>query len=114
MKIDDYLFGLIRIDGKTYTNDVILYPDGSINASWWRREGHKLHIDDLDRTAVLKPEIVIIGTGASGVMKVEKKTVEYLQKICSSIIVERTGKAVKRFNELSQNHAVEGLFHLTC
>ena len=114
MKIDAYSFGSIRIDGKTYTSDVILYPDGSINASWWRREGHNLHIDDLDRTKEMKPEIIIIGTGASGIMKVEKKTVEYLQKICRSIIVERTGKAVKRFNELSPNHAVEGLFHLTC
>ena len=114
MKIDSYSFGSIRVDGKTYTSDVILYPDGSLNASWWRIEGHNLHIDDLDRTAVIRPEFIIIGTGASGSMKIENKTVEYLQKICSGIIVETTANAVKRFNELSPNHAVVGLFHLTC
>ena len=114
MNIDSYTFGSISIDGKRYTDDVILYPDGSMNKSWWRREGHSLYIDDLDRTAELRPEVIIIGTGASGMMRIRKDTLEYLHTVCQKIIVEKTGNAVKKFNEFTLSHTVAGLFHLTC
>jgi len=33
MHISDYRFGRIVIDGKTYTSDVIVYPD-RVDPSW--------------------------------------------------------------------------------
>jgi len=114
MKIDYYSFGVLQVDGKRYSSDVILYTDGTVNSSWWRRSGHNLQIEDLDRTADMKPEIVIVGTGASGLMRVEKKTLDYLKSLGSRVIVEPTERAVKSYNELAQSHEVLGLFHLTC
>jgi len=48
MKIDQYAFGKIVIDGKTYTSDVIIYPE-KVDASWWRKEGHRLQPADLEK-----------------------------------------------------------------
>ena len=30
-------FGAIRVDGKTYTTDIIIYPDGRVSDNWWRK-----------------------------------------------------------------------------
>ncbi|MBI5043219.1 MAG: hypothetical protein HZC10_05190 [Nitrospirae bacterium] len=63
MQITHYSFGKIDIDGKTYTSDVIIYPD-KVDASWWRKEGHYLQIEGMpDALKNEKPEIIIIGTG---------------------------------------------------
>ena len=53
MKIEHYSFGNITIDGQTYTSDVIIYPE-RVDASWWRKEGHNLQIEDL--AGVIKAE----------------------------------------------------------
>ena len=39
--IESYNFGKIKIKGKTYTYDLILYPD-KVDDHWWRIAGHIL------------------------------------------------------------------------
>jgi hypothetical protein len=112
--IDEYSFGVMTVGGEKYTSDVILYPDGSMNSSWWRKSGHLLRVEDLDRTGKVHPEIAIIGTGAWGRMRVDRKVMEYLHSLCKRVIVEKTGSAVKEYNTLVPSHSVVGLFHLTC
>lgn len=34
MIVDDYSFGRIKVGGKEYTSDVIIYPD-RVDSSWW-------------------------------------------------------------------------------
>jgi len=112
--IDSYEFGRMSVDGRSYSSDLILYPDGSINDRWWRREGHLLQVDDLDRTEKVRPEIIVIGIGAYGMMRVGEETRAYLDSLCDEMVIEKTQYAVERFNELSRLHSVEGMFHLTC
>lgn len=113
MKIDHYSWGKIVIDGNTYTSDVIIFPD-SVNASWWRKEGHRLHIEDLKEVIAAGPESVIIGTGALGVMKVPKETVEHLESKGIHVYIERTGKAVDLYQTLQKERKVIAALHLTC
>jgi hypothetical protein len=113
MHVDDYSFGRIVIDGKTYTSDVIIYP-GRVNSSWWRKEGHYLQAEDLADVAAASPDTVIIGTGNSGVMVVPQKTVAFLESKGIKVFIETTGKAVKIFNEHQGSGMVVGAFHLTC
>ena len=45
--IEEYDFGKLRVGGKEYRPDVIIYPEGDsgserVNPSWWRKEGHRL------------------------------------------------------------------------
>jgi hypothetical protein len=114
MTINSYSFGSMNIDGKHYSSDLIIYPDGKINSSWWRKRGHNLCVKDLDRTVGVKPEIVVIGTGANGLMKIGKETIEYLEENGIQVYFNSTGEAVKNFNNLSSSNSVVGLFHLTC
>jgi len=114
MHIDSYSFGQIVIDARAYTSDVIIYSD-RVDAAWWRKEGHRLQPEDIADALNARPEILIIGTGYSGVMTVPKETREYIASRGIDIIVERTGKAVEVFNSLqAQNRHVGAALHLTC
>ncbi len=114
MKIDSYSFGRIVIDGQQYTSDVIIYRD-RVNASWWRKEGHRLHTEDIADALDEKPEIFIIGTGYAGVMAVPKDVVEQIASRGIEVEVERTAKAVERFNALQvKKRSVIAALHITC
>ena len=113
MRVEQYSFGNITIDGQTYTSDVIIYTE-RVDASWWRKEGHNLQIEDLAGVIKAEPGVVIIGTGFFGVMKVSKETVLHLESKGIMVYVERTGKAVELFNELQKNKTVVAALHLTC
>lgn len=113
MKIDHYSFGTIIINGKTYTSDVIIYPD-HVDSSWWRKEGHYLQPTDLDKALGAKPNLLIIGTGYSGVMKVPEETILFVKSKGIEVLVERTEKAVELYNTLSKTKKVVAALHLTC
>ncbi len=114
MKIDSYSFGHIVIDGKAYTSDVIIYG-GRVDASWWRREGHRLQPEDIAGVLKARPGMLIIGTGYAGVMTVPKATREQIVSLGIDLRVERTGKAVELFNTLqAQNQEVFAALHITC
>ena len=113
MKIDHYSFGKIVINGKTYTSDVIIYPD-SVDSSWWRKEGHYPQPSDLGMVVSAKPDLLIIGTGYSGVMVVPEETILFIKSKGVELLVERTEKAVELYNNLSKTRKVVAAFHLTC
>ncbi len=114
VKIDDYSFGRIVIDGKLYTSDVIIYPD-RVRSNWWRIEGHKLAIDDIKEVLEYSPEILIIGTGAYGVMRVPEDVRKYIEDRGIKTIILPTREACKKFNELiSKGKRVVAALHLTC
>ncbi len=113
MKIDSYSFGRIVINGTTYTSDVIIYP-GRVEASWWRKEGHLLQPEDLTEALRAKPEVLIIGTGYSGVMQVPRETADALAARGIEVKVERTSKAVEVYNAPQGKKIVIAALHLTC
>lgn len=113
MRIDRYSFGKIIVDGSPYTTDVIIYPD-RVDASWWRKEGHRLHLDDLAAVLQQKPEIIVIGTGFFGFMKVPDDVVRFLHETGIRVEIARTISAVNTYNSVSGTHRTFACFHLTC
>jgi hypothetical protein len=111
--IEEYSFGKIIIAGKTYTSDVIVYPD-RVDPSWWRKEGHYLQKEDLGDVVAAAPDIVIIGRGNWGVMEVPKATLDFLASKGIKAYAEKTANAVKLFNSQPSDRKVVGAFHLTC
>jgi hypothetical protein len=111
--IDSYSFGRIVIDGKTYTSDVIIYPD-KVNDSWWRKSGHLLHKEDLTDVIQYNPEVLIVGTGDNGLMKVPNDTKQFLESKGIELISEETRKACDIYNELKGRRKIVAAFHLTC
>ena len=116
MKINNYEFGRIEINNKIYESDVIIFPNHVID-NWWRKEGHRLDIDDLNEIIERGVDILIIGTGANGLMDVPEEVVESLRSRGIEVIVEKTGTACERYNEISEKEVgkkVVAALHLTC
>jgi hypothetical protein len=111
--IDGYDFGEITIDGKTYHSDVIIYKD-RVDDSWRRMEGHRLSLGDVVQILDMKPEILIIGTGAEGVMVVPEKVKAGIEAKDIKVIAKRTGEACGEYNRLSPSKNVIAALHLTC
>jgi len=112
-RIESYDFGRIKISGETYTSDVIIFPE-RIEASWWRQEGHILTIDDLSPVFEEKPEVLVIGTGFGGVMKVPDAVLKALRDMGIDTVVTKTQEACEEFNNLMEKEQVVAALHLTC
>lgn len=112
--IEGYRFGEMVVLGKTYRRDLKIIK-GRVYSDWWRKEGHLLQPEDLEDIWKAGPKILIVGTGASGVMRVDPRTVERAKELGITLEAYPTHKAVQRFNELFQKgEEVAGAFHLTC
>ncbi len=109
--IEAYKFGRIKIEGKVYTSDVILLGERVI-PGWYRKEGHLLQSRDLEKVISYRPDLLIIGTGNSGVMKVSPSVKDELDFQVRSM---RTKLACEKYNSaLNENVKLAGAFHLTC
>ena len=113
MLINSYHFGSIVINGNTYSSDVIIYPD-RVDGNWWRKQGHQLHIEDLKGVFEERPEVLLVGTGSPGLMRVSPETEDYLEAHGIGLIVEPTDKAWKTYNQIKNTRNVIAAFHLTC
>jgi len=111
--IDSYKFGKMVVEGQVYSSDLIIYPD-RIDSSWWRKSGHRLCLEDIKEILEEKPEVLVVGTGAYGLMKVDKEVKDYAQAEGIELIVDKTKNAVQKFNELASQKKTIGAFHLTC
>jgi hypothetical protein len=110
--IDEYQFGRIVVDGKEQTRDVIVLP-GRIVRNWWRKDGHKLVMSDLDDVLEELPEYLLVGTGAYGQLRPEPETLEQLRERGIEVEVLPTADAVRRYRELDSRRTAAAL-HLTC
>ena len=111
--VKDYAFGSIVVDGQVYTRDLILLPDRVI-ADWWRNEGHRLAPEDLAQVIQASPEVLVVGTGVSGLMKVSPMTIQTLEEAGIEVRVAPTAEACRIYADLRKGRRVAGAFHLTC
>lgn len=114
MRIENYQFGRIAVGGQTYTSDVII-SEQQVQDSWWRREGHRLDIHDLDVVMTAKPQTLVVGTGYYGRMEVPDETRRFLETHDVKLVAAPTREAVDEFNRLQQECAnIVATLHLTC
>ena len=114
MTINEYSFGKIVVDGRTYKNDIIIRLN-SIKENWWRQKGHELAVDDIKKVIKAdRPDVFIMGTGKFGIVKILGETRKFLKKNDVELIAVKSGDAVTKYNELSQTKKVVAGFHLTC
>jgi hypothetical protein len=112
--IEKYEFSSITINGKHYNTDVIVTPKG-VSDNWWREDGHKLTIFDIEKVLKDKPEAVVIGTGQDGKMRIMPEVLDYVKKNNIDFIATDTAKAITEYNKLEKEKIrVIGCFHLTC
>ncbi len=112
--IEQYHFGSMTISGKRYTTDLKII-EGQVIPDWWRKSGHIVEINDITDILKAKPKYLIIGTGSSGLMKVENKLQQHLLICGIHLMEESTAKATQTFNQMHQDGKnISACFHLTC
>lgn len=111
-RLEDYRFGRVRVDGQEQTRDLIVLPDRVVT-NWWRREGHRLVLEDLEAVLDELPERLVVGTGAAGQMRPDPSVLERLQERGVQVEVLPTDRAVARYGELDPRRTAAAL-HLTC
>ncbi len=113
MNINSYHFGLIVIDGEGYTSDLIVFPD-RVRDDWWRKTGHELSLEDIAEVMAENPEVLVVGTGDSGLMKVLPEVEQSLEAQGIRLVVQPTERACNTYNQLCCSQKVVGVFHITC
>ena len=109
--ISGYEFGKIIIENKTYTSDLIILGT-KVKPKWWRKSGHNLVKDDLKEVVEYRPETLIIGTGAYGMMTI---SADLSKNLDFEILSYPTKEAVEKYNqEIKREKNIAGGFHLTC
>ncbi|MHB8276720.1 MAG: Mth938-like domain-containing protein [Candidatus Humimicrobiaceae bacterium] len=111
--INSYSFGTITIDNQKYTKDFIIFPD-QIISNWRRKTGHLLVEDDITEVLDYKPEVLIAGTGASGLMKVDNNLKDKLKALGIEFVIMKTAEAVTEYNRVYKDKRVIAALHLTC
>jgi hypothetical protein len=111
--IDSYQFGLIVVSGKKYTSDVIIFPD-RVRDNWWRKTGHQLCLKDIAEVMTENPEVLVVGTGDSGLMKVLPEVQQAVKAQGIKLIVEATDEACHTYNQLCHSQRVVAALHITC
>ena len=112
--IEKYHFGKIKVSGKSYFSDLIIFPE-EIKRKWWRKEGHSLCMEDLVELEGKNTEILIVGTGSNNMMNVPQNVIQELNKKDIIVIVKKTPDAVNEYNKLvKENKKVAAALHLTC
>ena len=111
-RIERYRFGHVVVDGEEQTRDVIVLPD-RVLTDWWRADGHRLSLADLDEVIDELPERLLVGTGAYAQMHPDPEALEELRRRGVEVEALQTGEAVRRYGRLDPRRTAAAL-HLTC
>ena len=113
--IDKYTTGShMTVQSIKYYQDLKIIQ-GDVKENWWRKEGHRLDAADISDILSVKPDIVVIGTGYAGNMRVPVSLRTLFEGQDIKVIAEKTTQAVEIYNRLfTQGKDVAGAFHLTC
>lgn len=116
MKIDNFAFGSIRIDGETYEQDVLI-DRGEVKIR--KKKPSKRFRDEFGHTPLSleekipwKCERLVIGTGANGSLPVMPQVLEEARKRGVEVIAEPTNKAIKLL--ASAKVGTNAILHITC
>ena len=104
-------------DGAQRFKDAKLYPGGA--RAWdWGETGTShvpgIQIADVEELLEQGSETVVLSQGVNERLQVPEETLAYLDAHRIEAHVLQTEEAVKRYNQLRQDHRVGGLFHSTC
>ncbi|RJR34268.1 MAG: hypothetical protein C4567_15805 [Deltaproteobacteria bacterium] len=113
MRIDSYDFGQIVIDGRTYRQDLLIWP-GHIKSDWWRAEGHLLQIPDVFEALSAALQVLVVGQGAYGRMEVDRELAAYLRDQGIELVARPTREACLAINQMPEGRSWAAALHLTC
>ena len=112
--ISEFSFGRIVVEGQICNNDIKIIQ-GKLQPDWWRKSGHSVEIEDVQDILDSGSQILVIGSGQPGYMKITESLRRHLENNNIHLIEEPTAKAIDSFNRLfSEGKPVAGGFHVGC
>ncbi|MFZ5758531.1 MAG: MTH938/NDUFAF3 family protein [Thermodesulfobacteriota bacterium] len=112
--IEEYSFGRMVVNGTVHGADLKIVGSRVV-AGWWRNSGHAVEVSDVADILVVRPEVLVIGQGSPGLMKVTESMKKELALLGIDLIEEPTAGAALTFNRLrGEGREVAAGFHLTC
>ena len=109
MIINSTSFGSITIDNKKYNYDVWIFVDKTIQR---RNRNHEFTLEEFNIITKDNPEILLIGTGQYGVVKISEEVIKTAKEKNIELIYGKTPEVIKKFNELDKK--IAAAFHTTC
>ena len=111
--IDEFKYGFFRVDKKEHYGDIKILNDRV--KQWSNRERFTLRREDILDLMTAKPEILVIGTGATGLLKVSDELQMELRQLGIKAHIEKTVKACELYNKLRKERKnVHALLCATC
>lgn len=112
--IDSTEFGSITVEGRTYYSDVLVDWNGRVEEVKLRTR-HLFDEPEFSKIKDRRPEILIVGTGQSGLVEVSER----VRKMCDKFGIELkeapSKEAIELFNEaLRKEKKVIAFIHVTC
>ncbi|MDP6121788.1 MAG: MTH938/NDUFAF3 family protein [Rhodospirillales bacterium] len=94
---------------------MVVHPD-RVEDSWWRKEGHNLAPGDLGSVWETRPDVLVVGTGFHGNMRVPEEIRRFSRSLGIELRAAPTCQTVTDFNDLASDPSrkVSAAFHLTC
>jgi hypothetical protein len=116
MQFDNFSFGFLRIDGKTYENDVVI-DSGKIRKR--EKKPSKRFRDDFGHTPLSIEEKIpwkchrlVIGTGAYARLPVMDDVQREAKRRKVELVLLPTSKAIEVLN--GEPEATNAILHITC
>lgn len=111
--IENYEFGSYIIDGKKYEYDIKLINNKV--KIWHGRINHYIFVKDVEDLIAFNPELIIIGTGFYGKVRVKDEVVKFAEDKGIELVILPTKEACNAYNKaLEEGKNVCGIFHGTC
>ena len=112
VRINSMKFGEITIDNKVYYSDMVVWWNGRIE---YRTKSHTFEVEEFSRIAAKKPEIVIVGTGIEGIVRISDDVDALAKEMKIEIFSDLSPKATEMFNAFqNEGKKVVAVIHATC
>lgn len=112
VKFEGTFFGSVTVGNKKFHHDIYVDPDGNIVP---RESGHKVSAEEIRTILKSNPEVIIIGTGQFGCVKLLAEATRVTEANGVRVVRERTPIAIKKFNELvDEGKRIVAIVHVTC
>lgn len=116
--ISDTGFGYITIEGSKIEHDIVIRLSGEVKKRKKKLSkaiygtSHTVSLEEAKHVYQDGAELLIIGSGQEGLVRLSEEAVEYFKKKKCEVGLHPTPKAMEYWNKAEG--AVIGLFHVTC
>ncbi len=110
--IDRFEYGTIVIEGTIHHSDVMILPDGRVEALRLA-ERSVLRAKDVSKIIKAKPEVIILGRGTAGNLRLGPEVESRLQQAGIELQSYRTHKAIETYRELRNQRKTAAVLHIT-